>query len=76
MGSIGTGYGTMTVRKSKSAKCMIAQCDICFDVVEFEDLDGSERDHWSEAKNAIDADGWKTKRSGAGWINISPDCQD
>ncbi len=54
---------------------MVAQCDVCFDVVDFEDLDGSESDHWSEAKERIDADGWKTKKVGDKWQNVCVDCR-
>ena len=64
----------MTIHKSKELGCMVAQCDECFDIVEFDDLDGSDGDHWSEAKERIDMDGWKTKRVGAKWINICVDC--
>lgn len=68
----------MTIRKSAETGHMIAQCDQCFDVVDFEDLDGTDKDDWSEAKERVDMDGWKTKRIGHGpdakWINICCDC--
>lgn len=54
---------------------MIAQCDECFDIVEFDDLDGSSPDHWTEAKERIDIDGWKTQRIDGKWRNICVDCK-
>lgn len=65
----------MTIRKSKESNCMIAQCDKCFDIVEFEDIKGFDADDWSEVKNEIDIDGWKTKKEGDKWVNICCDCQ-
>ena len=65
----------MTIHKSKELGCMTAQCDECFDVVEFEELDGSDPDHWSEAKERIDMDGWKTTKVNGKWQNICPDCR-
>lgn len=65
----------MAIHKSRETNCMVAQCDVCFDIVEFEDLDGSDSDNWSEAKLRIDMDGWKTKKDDAGkWVNICVDC--
>lgn len=61
----------MTIRKSKQTGQMMAQCDVCLDVVDFEDGEDFE-----EAKTAIDMDGWRTKRGPDGkWQNICPDCQ-
>lgn len=60
----------MTIRRLTETGQMAAQCDKCFDVVDFED-----GEDFNEAKIAIDCDGWKTVRGGAGWINICPDCQ-
>lgn len=65
----------MTIQKSKHSGCMIAQCDECFDIVEFNDLDGSSPDHWTEAKQRIDIDGWKTQRIDGNWRNICVDCK-
>jgi hypothetical protein len=65
----------MSIRKSKESGCMVAQCDQCFDVVDFEDLDGSEAEHWGDVRQAIDIDGWKSKKEGGQWRNICPDCQ-
>lgn len=65
----------MTIQISKETKSMIAQCDECLDVVEFEDLNGLDRDDWADAKSRIDADGWKTRRGPDGkWINVCCDC--
>jgi len=60
----------MTIRVSKETRAYIAQCDKCFDVVDFEK--GVEFD---AVKLAIDMDGWKTQRSNGSWINVCPDCQ-
>jgi hypothetical protein len=59
----------MTIRKSKETGQMCAQCDVCFDVVDFDD-----GEDFDEAKAAIDADGWKTKKVEGKWQNICPDC--
>lgn len=65
----------MTIRKSAETGCMVAICDDCHDVVDFEDLDGTDPDDWGEVKNAIDGDGWRTIKGGLGkWRNICPDC--
>lgn len=53
---------------------MVAQCDVCFDVVDFEDLKGFDKDDWAEAKERIDADGWRTKKVGDKWTNTCVDC--
>lgn len=64
----------MTIRKSKETGCMVAICDECHDVVDFEDLDGNDADHWGEVKETIDADGWQTRKEDGAWRNICPDC--
>ncbi len=60
----------MGIRKSHETGNMIAQCDECYDVVDFEDDEDFE-----QVKIAIDSDGWQTKRVGDKWHNICPDCQ-
>lgn len=65
----------MTIHRSKDLGHMIAQCDECLDVVEFEDLKGFDRDDWAEAKERIDADGWRTVKKGDKWHNICVDCR-
>jgi Fe2+ or Zn2+ uptake regulation protein len=60
----------MGIRRSNETSGMVAQCDQCFDIVDFEDGEDFE-----QAKIAIDADGWKTKRVDGKWQNICPDCQ-
>lgn len=64
----------MTIKKSHETGGMIAQCDKCFDVVDFDELDGSHSDHWSDVREAIAKDGWVTKRNGDKWINVCVDC--
>ncbi|QJD54487.1 hypothetical protein P9A30_gp45 [Sphingomonas phage Lucius] len=64
----------MTIKRSKETGCMVAQCDVCFDVVDFEDLKGFDKDDWVEAKERIDADGWRTKKVGDKWTNTCVDC--
>lgn len=66
----------MTIRRSLSLKCMVAQCDECFDLVEFEDLTTfGDVEEFMEAKARIDGDGWFTKRTPQGrWVNLCPDC--
>lgn len=60
----------MTIRLSNVTRSMYAQCDECFDVVDFEeDVD------FEGAKMAIDVDGWKTTKKDGKWINICCDCQ-
>lgn len=64
----------MGIRKSKETGHMVAQCDKCFDVVEFEELDGSDPDHWAEVRGHLDMDGWKAKKVDGKWTNICVDC--
>ena len=50
---------------------MIAQCDVCLDVVDFE-----EDQDFNDAKQAIYMDGWLTRKKDGKWINICIDCKD
>lgn len=60
----------MTIRKSNETGNMVAQCDKCFDVVDFEeDYD------FMDVKSAIDGDKWKTTKVNDKWHNVCPDCQ-
>lgn len=59
----------MTIKKSFETGNFIAQCDECYDVVDFENDETFE-----QVKIAIDMDGWQTKRVGNVWHNICPDC--
>ena len=59
----------MSIRRSRETGGMIAQCDECFDVVDFDDGEDFE-----QVKTAIDGDGWKTRRVGEKWQNYCPDC--
>lgn len=64
----------MTIRKSKYEGHLIGQCDQCFDVVDFEDLDGEYAGDWSEARHRLDIDGWRSHKTPEGWRNICCDC--
>jgi hypothetical protein len=61
----------MGIRRSKTTGNMVAQCDVCFDVVDFdEDKD------FEDVREAIIFDGWQTKKNAEGkWINICVDCK-
>ncbi len=65
----------MTIRFSHESKCYIAQCDQCFDVVDFDHLRENSREGFQDAKDAIDIDGWKTVKSSNGWRNICYGCK-
>lgn len=60
----------MGIKFSKETGNMCAQCDDCFDVVDFDD--GTD---FHQAKIAIDTDGWKTTKRDGKWVNICCDCQ-
>lgn len=59
----------MTIRKSNETGQMMAQCDKCLDVVDFD-----EYFDFATVKIAIDTDKWTTKRQNGKWVNICPDC--
>lgn len=62
------------IKFSRISNCMIAQCDTCLDIVEFEDLTKDDHEGYRKAKQSIDMDRWKTKRVDGKWVNICVDC--
>ncbi len=65
----------MGIRKSAETGFMVAECDVCGDIVEF-----GEDEDFEFVKGQIDEDGWQVDRIGknadAKWINICCDCVD
>ena len=59
----------MTIQRSPETGNLIAQCDQCLDVVDFED-----DEDFDDVRDAIISDGWKTRREAGTWQNICPDC--
>ena len=61
----------MTIRRSRETNAMIAMCEECGFIVDFED--GKSFD---EAKLAIDSDGWLTFKENGKWKNVCCDCKE
>lgn len=49
------------------------ECDCCGDTVEASDIDAKD---FYELKEAIDGDGWTTRRVDKKWRHFCPDCGD
>lgn len=62
------------IHRNRELGHMTAQCDACFDVVDFDYLDGSESEHWGDVRQALDIDNWQSKKVNGKWQNICPDC--
>lgn len=59
----------MTIKRDRESGNMIARCDQCNDIVEFEDAED-----WLDVLKAITDDGWQSKRGKTGWDHICVDC--